>query len=224
MALRPVLQAPDYYRTVPSPPYPIDPRAPRTIDTRCEPDRLDYFVTNASPPCSCTMTPRPSCSPPMALEPPPPPPPLLEEQLRRSVGSSSELIGANIRIGPTSWFNWRTRRSATAPGAANCNPRCAWTVRFRQIFGPRRQSKISKSWTVRLCASTIGAFLTIESGATLDRLLQAYRLPADHRSLPCLITDFKTSHKAKLCTILDHLGASRISDYIRMKRVALLPY
>ena len=63
--------------------------------------------------------------------------------------------------------------------------------------------------------------------STLDRLLRAYGLPTDLRSLRLTSQDSvspKTAHQAKLCTLFDFLGATQISERQRMRRTACLPY
>ncbi|KAF2111706.1 hypothetical protein BDV96DRAFT_175844 [Lophiotrema nucula] len=62
--------------------------------------------------------------------------------------------------------------------------------------------------------------------STLDRLLRAYGLPTDLRSLRLTSQDSvspKTAHQAKLCTLFDFLGAMQISERQRMRRTACLP-
>ncbi|OCL01659.1 hypothetical protein AOQ84DRAFT_426642 [Glonium stellatum] len=61
----------------------------------------------------------------------------------------------------------------------------------------------------------------------LDRILRAYVLPTDLRSLRLTSRDSvstKTAQQAKLCTLFDFLGAVQISERERVKRGALMPY
>ncbi|KAF2872203.1 hypothetical protein BDV95DRAFT_606757 [Massariosphaeria phaeospora] len=63
--------------------------------------------------------------------------------------------------------------------------------------------------------------------STIDRLLRAYGLPTDLRSLQLTARDSpspRIAHQAKLCTLFEFLGALQISERQRMKRTACLPY
>ncbi|KAF2398284.1 hypothetical protein EJ06DRAFT_523136 [Trichodelitschia bisporula] len=63
--------------------------------------------------------------------------------------------------------------------------------------------------------------------SSLDRVLGAYQLPTDMRSLRLTSRDTassKVANLAKLCTLFDFLGASRIADHERLKRNAIMPF
>ncbi|KAF2687241.1 hypothetical protein K458DRAFT_415504 [Lentithecium fluviatile CBS 122367] len=65
------------------------------------------------------------------------------------------------------------------------------------------------------------------AASSVDRLLRAYHLPADLRSLRMSSQDIinpRTAHQAKLCTLFDFLGATQISERQRVKRAVCLPY
>ncbi|KAF1813013.1 hypothetical protein P152DRAFT_335261 [Eremomyces bilateralis CBS 781.70] len=61
--------------------------------------------------------------------------------------------------------------------------------------------------------------------STLDRILSAYNLPTDLRSLRMTSRDPfspKMAHLAKLCTLLDFLGATQVAEADRMRRAAVM--
>ncbi|KAF2473474.1 uncharacterized protein BDR25DRAFT_132345 [Lindgomyces ingoldianus] len=63
--------------------------------------------------------------------------------------------------------------------------------------------------------------------STLDRILRAYGLPTDLRSLRMTSQDTvspRTAHQAKLCTLFDFLGATQISERQRMRHTPCLSY
>lgn len=63
-----------------------------------------------------------------------------------------------------------------------------------------------------------------ELASMLDRILRAYGLPTDLRSLRMTSNDPvgpRVAHQARLCTLFDHLGAVQISDRQRMKRAGM---
>jgi len=79
----------------------------------------------------------------------------------------------------------------------------------------------------RRILSTYLSLLIIVIATALDRILRAYVLPTDLRSLRLTSRDSvstKTAHQAKLCTLFDFLGAVQISERERMKRGTLMPY
>ncbi|KAF2263759.1 hypothetical protein CC78DRAFT_581143 [Lojkania enalia] len=63
--------------------------------------------------------------------------------------------------------------------------------------------------------------------SSVDRILRAYGLPTDLRSLRLTSQDFVNSRmtrQAKLCILFDFLGATQISEREKMKRTGYLPY
>jgi hypothetical protein len=69
------------------------------------------------------------------------------------------------------------------------------------------------------CSQTIAS--------SVDRVLRAYNLPTDLRSLRITSQDTinsRTAQQAKLCTLFDFLGATQISERQRVKRAVCLPY
>jgi hypothetical protein len=63
--------------------------------------------------------------------------------------------------------------------------------------------------------------------STLDRILMAYQLPTDLRSLRLTSRhpiSSRTAAQAKLITLLDFLGATQLAEYERFKKSAVIAY
>ncbi|KAF2006888.1 hypothetical protein P154DRAFT_569584 [Amniculicola lignicola CBS 123094] len=190
----------DPHRSLPNSPYEIDPRDPRMMASSFESSSLGMD----GPGYFSTMGMGPmggrSHGPPFM-------PPGFDSEM---MGSSQQQIDDLVR---------RTNLMVQF-----VNSHISFASRYSQLQ-PKMCSdaKFPSEFRVPRTVEEVRAM----DPSTIDRILRAYHLPTDLRSLRLTSQDTVNpgrAHQAKLCTLFDFLGATQISERARMKRSACLPY
>ncbi|KAF2191053.1 hypothetical protein K469DRAFT_363141 [Zopfia rhizophila CBS 207.26] len=200
--LRPPMPMDDLHRSLPTSAYDMDPRDPRIMSAPFDSCRLgmdgpDYFGATGMGPFSNH-----------SHSGGPFPPPGLDPEM--IMGKNQQNIDDLVR---------RTNLLVQF-----VNSQVTHTARYGQLQPKMRSDgKFPPDFRVPKTVEEV----KVMDPSTLDRILRAYGLPTDLRSLRMTSQDSvspKTGHQARLCTLFDFLGATQISERQRLKRTACLPY
>lgn len=208
--MRPPMPMNDYHRSMPTSAYDMDPRDPRVMNSSFDSCRMgmegpDYFGAMGMGPAMGLMggpfTNRPHSRGPY--------PPGFDQEMMTMGGYQ---IDVDERVRRNNLFVQLVNGQISyAAKYGQMQPKMCTDGRFPPDFRTARTVEEVK----------------VMDPTALDRILRAYGLPTDLRSLRLTSRDSvstKTAHHAKLCTLFDFLGAMQISERERMKRGAIMPY
>ncbi|KAF2735033.1 hypothetical protein EJ04DRAFT_222016 [Polyplosphaeria fusca] len=208
MPLRPPMPMDDMHRTMPFD-MDRDPRDPRIMSAPIDACRMgmdgsDYFgAMGMGMGMGMGMTPSHHRFPDSPYLPP---------------GSDSDMVGVGMGIYSDQHADEQVRSTNLLVQVVNSQ--ITHNARYSQIqpkmCSDGRFPQFPREFRV---PKTVEEIMTMDS-SSIDRILHSYGLPTDLRSFRLTSQDYVKSgvaKQAKLCTLLDFLGATQLTAYLRQK-------